>query len=561
MEDDDDPSSDFEPLFIREENGDPETNWSTLDFTRTHMSQPSSMGPYLLEMDDLLKRCEELTDIPLESDPEQMLGERETSPYFSTSHTGNTMGMADECAEHQFHEDMPITSSGNKLSSTMVQYEGQLMGMLAMLESCMDEAPVDLQMNQEYVHVNKVKDMTSERQSVGHRDPSRNRSESEVHDQEFKYSKPSMTVGCTSRVDDVNVTDSPTESLEMEMSFGVDGFQTLASQMEKCIEELQRLERKRKDLLGEVLQLRRQEAKEEEEEEATASDSNISNRVNELMAVLRKEEEDRREERKREVQLLRSEVAEEERRVWKAEMEKQELRDEMRKLKRQLFTKAKESAHIQAALNKRRHETDLQKREEEKLQTLFQQMTEEGSQLKSQHQQYLRDLRAEICVCTASRTCNTTQEELSRRNSCGDIQQYLQDSLRALENRYEPVLLGLQKRKETTTRASLKAKEQTRELKAQLGPLREEMQAQVLQRARLEEKLKLVHVQRREDAEHYEESIRCLERSSRELKMELTVQRRKNKEAADLRDCLSKQILLYRSAAGDHQKSENQKEA
>ncbi|XP_051926312.1 trichohyalin [Hippocampus zosterae] len=558
MEDDDDPSFDFEPLFIREENGDPETDWSTLDFPRTHTSQPSSMGPYLLEMDDLLKRCEELTAIPLESDQEQMLGERETSPYFSTSHTRNTMGMADECAEHQFHEDMPITSSGNKLSSTMVQYEGQLMGMLAMLESCMDEAPVDFEMNQEYVHVNKVKDVTSERQSVGHLDPTRNGSESEVHDREFKYIKPSMTVGCTSRVDDVNVADSPTESLEMEMSFEVDGFQTLASQMEKCIEELQRLERKRKDLLAEVLELRRQEAQEEEE---AASEANISNRVNELMAVLRKEEEDRREERKREVQLLRSEVAEEERRVWKSEMEKQELRDQMRKLKRQLFTKAKESAHIQAALNKRRHEMDLQKREEEKLQTLLQQMTEEGSQLKSQHQQYLRDLRAEICVCTAGRTCNTTQEELSRRNSCGDIQQYLQDGLRALENRYEPVLLGLQKRKETTTRDCLKAKEQTRELKAQLGPLWEEIQAQVLQRARLEEKLKLVHVQRREDSEHYEESIRCLERSSRELKMELTVQRRKNKEAADLRDCLSKQILLYRSAAGDHQKSEHQKEA
>ncbi|XP_077363153.1 uncharacterized protein sync [Festucalex cinctus] len=558
MENDNDPSSDFEPLFIREENGDPESNWSTLAFTRTHMSQSSLMGPYLQEMDDLLKSCEDLAVIPLEAGPEEMLGERETSPYFSTSSTGNTMETTEEFQEH-----MPITSAGSKLSGTMVRYEGQLMGMLAMLESCMEEAGIDFEANQDYVHVNKVKDQTLESLRVGHQECQAStedsfnvsRSELDVHDQQFKYSKPSMTVECTSEMDDVNATEFPTESLEMEMSFGVDGFETLTSQMEECIAELQCLERKRKDLLAEVLELRRQEAPKEE-----VTDANISSKVSELMAVLRKEEEDRREERKREVQLLRSELAEQERRVWKAEMQKQELRDEMRKLKRQLFAKAKESAHIQAALNKQRHEMDLQKREEENLQTLLLQMTEEGSQLRSAHQQHLQDLRAELCVCRASQTSSTTQEEQSKRNSCGDIQQYLQDSLKALEDRYEPVVLALQKRKETTTGASVKAKEHTRELKAQLGPLREELQTQVLQRAHLEEKLKLVHIQRREDAGQYEESIRCLERSSRELKLELSIQKRKNKEAAELRDCLSKQVLLYRSAAGDHQESEQQQE-
>ncbi|XP_077404550.1 uncharacterized protein sync isoform X3 [Vanacampus margaritifer] len=549
MENDNDPSSDFEPLFIREEYGDPESNWSTLAFTRTRTSHSSLIGPYLQEMDDLLKSCEDRAAIPLESDPEEMLGEKETSPYFSTS-AGNAVERTEEFVSHEFREDMPITSAGNKLSDTMVRFEGHLMGMLAVLENCMEEADHD------YVH---VKDQTAgnlrvdnqecktSTEDLGHHF-SMNSSELDAHE----YSKPSMAVGWTSEMDDVNTTEFPTESLEMEMSFGVHGFETLKSQMEDCIAELQCLERKRKDLLAEVLELRRQEAQEEEE------DANVSSKVRELMTVLRKEEEDRREERKREVQLLRSQVAEEERRVWKAEMEKQELRDQMRKLKRQLFAEARESAHVQAAINKRRHEMDLKKTEEENLQTLLLQMTEEGSQLRSAHKQHLQDLRAELCVCRASQTNSTAQEELSKRNSCGDIKQYLQDSLKALEDRYEPVLLALQKRKETTTGASIKAKEHTRELKAQLGPLREKLQTQVLQRARLEEKLKLVHIQRREDAGQYEESIRCLERSSRELKMELTLQKRKNKEAAELRDCLAKQVLLYRSATGDYQETEEE---
>ncbi|XP_049606307.1 syncoilin [Syngnathus scovelli] len=512
MEDDSDPPFDFAPLFIQEENADPESNWS--DFTRTQVSQPSLMGTYLHEMDDLLKRCEE-------SNAEEMLGQRETD-FTATE------------------EDMPVTSAGSKLSDTMVRYEDQLMGMLAMLESCMEEAEIDFQANQEYVHVNKVEELTSDSLSVDHQE-----SESDLHER----SEPA--VACTSKVDDINASEFPPEALEM--NFAVDGFEELKCQMEECVEELQRLERRRKELLAEVLELRRQELQEEPEE-------NISSKVSQVMAVLRKEEEDRREERKKEVGLLRSEVAEEERQVWKVEMEKQELLNQMRKLKMQLFSKTRENAYTQAALNKRRHEMDLQKRDEEKLQTLLQQMTEEGSQIRSAHQQRLQDLREELRLCNAGRICEATQEELPERNSCKDLQQYLQDSLKDLQNKYEPVLLALQKRKETTTSACVKAKEQTRELKAQLGPLREETQTQVLQRACLEEKLKLVHIQMREDAEHYEENIRCLERSSRELKTELTIQKRKIKEAGELRDHLSKQLLLYRSAAGDHQTPEHQKQ-
>ncbi len=80
---------------------------------------------------------------------------------------------------------------------------------------------------------------------------------------------------------------------------------------------------------------------------------------------------------------------------------------------------------------------------------------------------------------------NTTQESSKKKNrsyvtqgrraSC-DLQQYLQGGIKALEEFYEPRLVSLLKRREATTDALSKAKEQCQELRAQLGPLREEEQ-------------------------------------------------------------------------------------
>lgn len=64
-------------------------------------------------------------------------------------------------------------------------------------------------------------------------------------------------------------------------------------------------------------------------------------------------------------------------------------------------------------------------------------------------------------------------------------------------------MLALQKRREATAGALIKANEQAEEMKAQLRPLRGEMEKLELQRACLEEKLKLTHLQRREDMGQY----------------------------------------------------------
>lgn len=134
--------------------------------------------------------------------------------------------------------------------------------------------------------------------------------------------------------------------------------------MEECIEEVQRLENRRKELLAEVLELRGNKDREEAEGSNEEEEQPIDRKVAELMNALRREEEERREERKRDIQSLREERAEEERRLWKANLERQGLQEELRKLKRRLFAIAKDCAHNQVALNTQHRAVELLKREE-----------------------------------------------------------------------------------------------------------------------------------------------------------------------------------------------------
>lgn len=627
--DDNTSSTGFEPLFIKEEESDPDrilmeqrecnTAQPGLTFTGTMLNQTALIKPYLQEMDDILKNCEELTGITFESDfsagynetslkksshslrkeeeAMESCGERSTSPhaYLSTSYIDTHMdGAGSEGQQVQGQaqslgtitnrcemttdaarqREMPLTSAGNKLSDTMVEYEGQLLGMLAMLESCMEEAGMDFEPqdwvadeSQEYVHISKnpnisrgttlvpiqqVKPMRSETQPMqveswadrhergeevskegrsevtvgpttsgsqqnpmlscdnmdgflmdGLENQRNSKTDRMVLGPQFRFSEPSLPLankendplhleatktGYASTNEGTNINKDvigievdntelqSEEGQEPDMDSidpgsGMNDLAALGSQMEKCIEEVQRLEKRREELLAEVLELRGNKNKDEaagsNEEEPTDS------KVAELMNALKREEEERREERKREIQSLREERAEEERRMWKVNLERQGLQEELRKLKRRLFAMARDCAHNQLALNTQHREVELLKREEvryplkkkkkitfivflrkqpsknifhpilqEKLQSLVLQLTEESSQLRTAQQQQLLDQQAELHAQSSNQSCNT-QDELTecRRHSCGDIQQYLQCGLKALEDRYSYCLL------------------------------------------------------------------------------------------------------------------------
>lgn len=510
-------STGFQPLFIQED-GDPDrarmeqrvegnTVQSGLTFAGRQLNQSTLIKPYLNEMDELLKSCEELTGIPFgshfsanyhetsemsestQSKEEVMMKSfRETniSPhaYLSTSYIDTNMdkaGAEDQLQQDQLQgpgsttnrcgvtiegscqTDMPLTSAGNKLSDTMVEYEGQLLGMLAMLEGCMEETGMDFEpqdwaadASQEYVHISKnpnfyrgtslasmqpAKTMKLESQPVplqywagkgvaedavsrecrnqgevdsatkgNQQNPSLTcdkmggssmermersgvescvKFEQGVLDPQLRFSVPPMPFDATENdpmycermktgylstseatykeditetaVDDTELPER--QMLKMlDLRSGMSELEALRSQMEECIEEVQRLENSRKELLSKVLELRGQEEAKGSNEEET--EEQIESKVAELMMALKSEEQSRREERKREIQGLREERAEEERRMWKVNLERQGVQEELRKFKRRLFAIARDCAHSQAALNTQHREVELLKKEE-----------------------------------------------------------------------------------------------------------------------------------------------------------------------------------------------------
>lgn len=73
---------------------------------------------------------------------------------------------------------------------------------------------------------------------------------------------------------------------------------------------------------------------------------------------------------------------------------------------------------------------------QETLQSRLLQLTEECSGLRSAQHERLSTLQANLQAQTSRQTYSTVEELTeSRRHSCGDIQQYLQGSLKALEER------------------------------------------------------------------------------------------------------------------------------
>ncbi|XP_068188383.1 uncharacterized protein sync [Antennarius striatus] len=708
MEDLDDrmSSTGTKSLFIKEEEADPNrsrmeqrecnTAQSGLTFAETQLTQSAFIKPYLQEIDGLLKSCEGFTGIPFsshfnssynettltksshiyskEEDSTDSHDEKCISPnaYLVTSYIDTHMDgveTEDEPSQGQLkcldpnterrgvitdvccQREMPLTSAGHKLSDTMLEYEGKLMGMLAMLDNSMEEAGMDFEpqdwgtdASQEYVHISQSSKIcrgttlvSIQQENPIHLENQQMQIESwsdqeGLEDGVVKESRNEVTVGSVSngsqqspvlsgdkgafsnkqlesqtdlkinshyslpmpsmplystekhpiqheglKTEDISTTESQhtkhdvtgievdeTEQTaeeeqesrldDLDLGSGMTALNALGSQIEECIEEIQQLEKRRSELLAEVLELRGKSQKEvTEESNKTETEKPIVNQVIELMSSLRKEEEGRREERKREIQSLKEQRAEEERRMWRVHLERQGLQDEVRNVKRSLFAMARNCAQNQFTLNSQHNEVEVQRREEEKLQSLVLQLTEESSQLRTIQQQQILDLRAQLHTQSISQPSNI-QEELTqyKRHSCGDIQQYLQGGLKALEDRYEPILLALLKRREVAAGAEVKAREQAQELRDQLKPLKEEIQKLNLQKSCLEQKLRIIHIQRREDVGQYKEAIHWLEESSRELKTELKIQKRKTNEIKELRDSLTKQLLFYQAAIGHH---------
>lgn len=139
-------------------------------------------------------------------------------------------------------------------------------------------------------------------------------------------------------------------------------------------------------------------------------------------------------------------------------------------------------------------------------------LTEEITKINSDHQGHLQALQQEQNNFTQESSKKKKARSYvaqGRRASC-DLQQYMQGGIKALEEFYEPRLVSLLKRREATTEGLRKAKEQCQELRAKLGPLKDEEQILRLQKTCLEERIQLMESQRMENVEQYRVRTRII---------------------------------------------------
>ncbi|XP_036411524.1 syncoilin [Megalops cyprinoides] len=291
------------------------------------------------------------------------------------------------------------------------------------------------------------------------------------------------------------------------------GVQELGVQFAGCIEEVAGLELRRDELVQELLQL-----------EAPMAEA---------------------------VQALRAELGETRRQLTRAELERRSLQEERLSVKRQLFVTVRDCTESRVALETQQRELEQFAVVQGELQAQVQQLTEEVAQLREAQQNRLNALRGRMDSLGEERA----QGDLSTyRQASWDIRAYLQDGIKALEDQYEPRLEALRKRKQAAADALLETRAQAQDLRARLGPLREEAQRLGLQRTCLEEKIALKQRERSETVGQYRETLDTLEESSRQLKTELQLQRKKTEEMKTLNGSLLKELELYRGCADLHGK-------
>uniref|UniRef100_A0AAY5EBA6 Syncoilin, intermediate filament protein n=1 Tax=Electrophorus electricus TaxID=8005 RepID=A0AAY5EBA6_ELEEL len=287
------------------------------------------------------------------------------------------------------------------------------------------------------------------------------------------------------------------------------GIKELGRALDDCIEEVSHLESRRDELVKEFLELEKPMLEE--------------------------------------VEALRAELGDAQSLLSKARLERQGLQEEMRLLKRSLFAAARDCAQSQVALLIQQKEVEQFNQAQEEMQAHIGKLTEEITHLNFEHQSQLKVLQNQKDSITQGSSKDITRSYLSQgRRASIDLQQYLQEGIKSLEEWYEPRLVALLKRREASADALSKSRELCQELKAQLGPLFDEEKRLALQRARLEERIRLMEKQRKENVEQYRETIDLLEESSRELKTELQIKINKIKEMETLKNGLAKQLYFYR---------------
>ncbi|MFT7813252.1 syncoilin-like [Arapaima gigas] len=278
----------------------------------------------------------------------------------------------------------------------------------------------------------------------------------------------------------------------------------LGSQFERCIEEVGQLEQRRDTLVQELLQL----------EQPMAQG----------------------------IWELREQLAEAHRRLSVVQLEQRCLQEEEQQVKWRLFITVRDCIQSQVTLATQQHDVAQFAITQEELQAQLLQLTQELSQLQEVQQKHLTALQARPPVRPRAYSDLTA----GRRASL-ELQHYLRGGMSLLQEWYEPRLLGLLRRRQAGEEALRRSHEMCQDLRAQLRPLREEVQKLELQRTCLEERITLMDLERRENMQQFRETMDTLDEALSQLRTELQVQKKRTQQMEMVKARLEQEAETHRS--------------